>query len=199
MKKTLIWVIAAIAFVALVWFLIDAAISKKREKESNETPLLEAENQRLQSQIDSLLLNMSVSETRVDTIWMWITQERIRYDTIIMRIPIMPPIEQLAVMDSLTGLDIEKSLVAENYAMVALPRIERIAIGLLERDIFKKESKHLRLIINEQTGQISTLREVIVLHEQRTENAEEKARQTQRQKNIERLVGGVLLIIFLIK
>ena len=167
---------------------------------------LDQENQRLERQIDSLQTVMEQSQVRVDTLWKNIYFHRTIYDTIIQKIPIMPPTQQVAMIDSITGLDIEASVITDNYAMIPLPRIERIAVGLVERGKYKNENIQLHNIIGEQSGQITNLKTIVELKdgqiriaEANLKGSEEEKKHLRRRITMERIISGTsLVLLFLV-
>ena len=194
-------VLVLMAFILIVGYVVTQIRNKVDPNIS-----LDLENQRLEQQIDSLLTVINESELRVDTLWQTIYFHRTHYDTIIEKIPVMPPTQQVAMIDSITGLDIEASVITDNYAMIPLPRIERIAVGLVERGRYKNENIQLHNIINEQTGQITNLKTIVELKdgqiriaEANLKGSEEEKKHLRRRITMERIISGTsLVLLFLV-
>lgn len=176
-----------------------------RDREHNQAMSnVKQENERLQNKIDSLLIEVGRSEVRVDTLWRTVFRVRVKYDTIIAQIPIMEPTEQLTVIDSLTGLDIERSAISESVALIKLPRIERIAVGLVERNKFEKENIYLYQIINEKDGQLTDFKAIVEVQKEQTANVstqleicQQQAQDKARRQTVERIAGAGIIVILI--
>lgn len=201
MKKTN----SIIYFIAGLVVLIYGILLFSIKEMDTQRISLNYKNEKLQKDVDSLLTLIEKSEQRVDTIWQTLHIHRIRYDTIIKSIPIMQPTEQLAIVDSLTGYDIEMSVISGENALIKLPRIERIAIRLIERDKYQIENSSLHGIIIEQDGQLTAFKDVAATQNEQIElitteliKCEEDVQILEKRRNFERIAGGLLLILILI-
>ena len=172
-----------------------------RTRKQNE--FLSTEKEKLNHQLDSVRLRYDSLEAHKEIEYVEIEKWNTKYDTIIEQVKLLPADSLVGAMDALTGDSLDLSYLWEDNAIVSLPRIENIVIGLYEKekleglvvklysviDLEKAQKRELYATIDLKDGHIA-IRDAVIVEQ----NGE--IRHLKKVIFTERVVGaGIILFL----
>ena len=172
-----------------------------RTRKQNE--FLSTEKEKLNHQLDSVRLRYDSLEAHKKIEYVEIEKWNTKYDTIIEQVKLLPADSLVGAMDALTGDSLDLSYLWEDNAIVSLPRIENIVVGLYEKekleglvvklysviDLEKAQKRELYATIDLKDGHIA-IRDAVIVEQ----NGE--IRHLKKVIFTERVVGaGIILFL----
>ena len=172
-----------------------------RTRKQNE--FLSTEKEKLNHQLDSVRLRYDSLEAHKEIEYVEIEKWNTKYDTIIEQVKLLPADSLVGAMDALTGDSLDLSYLWEDNAIVSLPRIENIVVGLYEKekleglvvklysviDLEKAQKRELYATIDLKDGHIA-IRDAVIVEQ----NGE--IRHLKKVIFTERVVGaGIILFL----
>ena len=172
-----------------------------RTRKQNE--FLSTEKEKLNHQLDSVRLRYDSLEAHKEIEYVEIEKWNTKYDTIIEQVKLLPADSLVGAMDALTGDSLDLSYLWEDNAIVSLPRIENIVVGLYEKekleglvvklysviDLEKVQKRELYATIDLKDGHIA-IRDAVIVEQ----NGE--IRHLKKVIFTERVVGaGIILFL----
>ncbi len=172
-----------------------------RTRKQNE--YLSREKEKLNHQLDSVRLRYDSLEAHKEIEYVEIEKWNTKYDTIIEQVKLLPADSLVGAMDALTGDSLDLSYLWEDNAIVSLPRIENIVVGLYEKekleglvvklysviDLEKAQKRELYATIDLKDGHIA-IRDAVIVEQ----NGE--IRHLKKVIFTERVVGaGIILFL----
>lgn len=172
-----------------------------RTRKQNE--FLSTEKEKLNHQLDSVRLRYDSLEAHKEIEYVEIEKWNTKYDTIIEQVKLLPADSLVGAMDALTGDSLDLSYLWEDNAIVSLPRIENIVVGLYEKekleglvvklysviDLEKAQKRELYATIDLKDGHIA-IRDAVIVEQ----NGE--IRHLKKVIFTERVIGaGIILFL----
>ena len=172
-----------------------------RTRKQNE--FLSTEKEKLNHQLDSVRLRYDSLEAHKEIEYVEIEKWNTKYDTIIEQVKLLPADSLVGAMDALTGDSLDLSYLWEDNAIVSLPRIENIVVGLYEKekleglvvklysviDLEKVQKRELYATIDLKDGHIA-IRDAVIVEQ----NGE--IRHLKKVIFTERVIGaGIILFL----
>jgi hypothetical protein len=153
------------------YYLTDELLRTRKQNE-----FLSTEKEKLNHQLDSVRLRYDSLEAHKEIEYVEIEKWNTKYDTIIEEVKLLPADSLVGAMDALTGDSLDLSYLWEDNAIVSLPRIENIVVGLYEKekleglvvklysviDLEKAQKRELYATIDLKNGHIAIRDAVIV-------------------------------------
>ena len=180
------------------YYLTDELLRTRKQNE-----FLSTEKEKLNHQLDSVRLRYDSLEAHKKIEYVEIEKWNTKYDTIIEQVKLLPADSLVGAMDALTGDSLDLSYLWEDNAIVSLPRIENIVVGLYEKekleglvvklysviDLEKAQKRELYATIDLKDGHIA-IRDAVIVEQ----NAE--IRHLKKVIFTERVVGaGIILFL----
>lgn len=180
------------------YYLTDELLRTRKQNE-----FLSTEKEKLNHQLDSVRLRYDSLEAHKEIEYVEIEKWNTKYDTIIEQVKLLPADSLVGAMDALTGDSLDLSYLWEDNAIVSLPRIENIVVGLYEKekleglvvklysviDLEKAQKRELYATIDLKDGHIA-IRDAVIVEQ----NGE--IRHLKKVIFTERVIGaGIILFL----